>query len=378
MGLFLLLESCTSITENKGKPEISDKWPFPDSNAFNKILDEKPVKLFTLRNGNGMVAAITNYGGRLVGLWVPDKHGTLRNIVLGFDSAIQYKNSTEPYFGALIGRFGNRIAKGKFVLNGNSYSLATNNGVNHLHGGIKGFHNVVWNAVQSEKNILTLTYHSPDGEEGYPGNLDVEVTYILTDENTLTIDYEAKSDAPTIINLTNHAFFNLNGAGAGTINHHVLHINANEFLEVDSTLIPVGKPKSVKATPFDFRSPVRISDNLNDTDPQLINGKGYDHNFVLNRTKVDGLEHAATIIGDQSGIKMEIHTVEPGLQFYGGNFMRGNNKMFGGFTDSFRTAFCLEPQHFPDAPNRNDFPSTVIMPGEMYRTSSHYHFSIYK
>lgn len=381
-GALLLATFCSCGDDGSGpQTETSSnpvKWPRPDSTAYSAVIDGKQVKLFTLTNGKGTEAAITNYGGRLVGLWVPDKWGNLRNVVLGFDSVQHYTKSSEPYFGALIGRFGNRIAKGRFILNGKTYNLATNNGLNHLHGGTKGFQYVVWDAVQPTPGSLVLNYLSPDGEEGYPGNLQVKVTYSLTEDNTLHVDYLATSDATTIVNLTNHAFFNMNGAGAGSINNHILQVFADNFTPVDSTLIPLGMLRQVAGTPFDFRVPATIGSKLNENEEQIKNGLGFDHNFVLNRTKDSILQKAAVITGDQSGITMEIWTEEPGLQFYGGNFMQGKNKMLGNFSDSFRTAFCLEPQHFPDAPNRPEFPSVVLNPGKVYQTRSLYRFTVLK
>jgi len=350
----------------------------PSNATFQQTMDGKKTDLYVLKNNMGMQAAITNYGARLVSLLVPDKNGKLTDVVLGFDSVHQYQASTEPYFGATIGRYGNRIAKGKFKLDGRQYTLATNNGPNTLHGGKKGFQYVVWDAKQTGDTILELTYLSKDMEEGYPGNLRVKVIYILTNDNELKIDYEATTDKKTVVNLTNHAFFNLNGQGSGTINNHLLMINAVSYTPVDSTLIPTGKIEPVANTVFDFRIPVMIGTNVDANDVQIKNGKGYDHNFVLNDKKVTGLNPAATAMGDKTGIVMEVLTQEPGVQFYGGNFMQGKNKMKGGSKDDFRTAFCLETQHFPDSPNQPSFPSTVLEPGKMYKTCSVYKFSIKK
>jgi aldose 1-epimerase len=364
-------------TENTGhvsKDEAIAKLPF--ATAFSQTIDGKATDLYVLKNSNYMQAAISNYGGRLVSLLVPDKNGKLTDVVLGFDSVQHYKTSTEPYFGATIGRYGNRIANGKFKLDGKEYTLATNNGVNHLHGGKKGFQYVVWDARQTGDSVLELTYFSKDGEEGYPGNLNVKVVYQLTHNNELKLRYEATTDKKTIVNLTNHAFFNLNGGG--TINNHLLMINADHYTPVDSTLIPTGKIEPVAGTPFDFRQATLIGARVNDNAEQLKYGQGYDHNFVLHPTKATGLNRVAMVSGDLSGIEMEVWTTEPGLQFYGGNFMQGKNLLRGGVKDEHRTAFCLETQHYPDSPNQPSFPSTALEPGNVYSTQSIYKFSIKK
>lgn len=347
----------------------------PSRSAFQSTIDGKQTDLYILKNANGMTAAITNYGGRLVSLLVPDSSGKMVDVIVGFDSVSTFKNSSEPYFGATIGRYGNRIAKGKFTLDGKEYTLATNNGSNHLHGGKKGFQDVVWDAKQVGDSVLELSYLSKDMEEGYPGNLTVKVIYNLNSNNELKIDYNATTDKKTVVNLTNHAFFNLNGYNAGTINNHILQINADRYTPVDSTLIPTGKLEPVENTAFDFRQPTAIATNLAKEGEQIKNGNGFDHNYVLNEPGTDGMHKAATIQGDKTGIVMEVITQEPGLQFYGGNFMQSKNKMKGGIADEFRTAFCLETQHFPDSPNQPSFPSTVLEPGKTYQTTSIYRFS---
>lgn len=346
-----------------------------ETKNFDTIIDGKKVNLYWIEN-KGIKAAFTNYGGRLIGLWVADKNGKPTDVVVGMNSAKGFKNATEPYFGATIGRVGNRIAKGKFTLEGKQYQVPLNNGKNALHGGIKGFQYVVWDVVKTNENTLVFSYVSPDGEEGFPGNLTVKVTYTITDDNSIKMEYEATTDKTTVVNLTNHAFFNLNGEGSGTILNHELQIYANEFTPVDEGLIPVGELKSVKNTPFDFTSKHTIGERIETKDEQLKFGKGYDHNYVLNGTKKNGLNHAATISGDKSGIIMDVFTEEPGLQFYSGNFMQSKNTFKSGAKDDFRTAFALETQHFPDAPNQPKFAPIVLKPGQKYHTVSYYQFSV--
>lgn len=365
------LYACSETGSNNQAADLL-ATKIPDTALFHTTIDNKETGLYILKNSKGITAAVTNYGGRLVSLLVPDTDGKLQDVVVGFKSVADYAHSTEPYFGATIGRYGNRIGKGKFTLDGKEYTLFTNNGPNTLHGGKKGFQAVVWDANQLNDTTLELTYLSKDGEEGFPGNLNVKVTYRLTDANELKIDYEATTDKTTVVNLTNHAFFNLNGEGSGTVNNHILQINADTYTIVDSTLIPTGKNEPVAGTPFDFTKPAAIGARVNDSSEQLNNGKGYDHNFVLNG---NGMKKAATISGDLSGIVMDVYTEEPGLQFYGGNFMQGKNTFKNGAKDDFRTAFCLETQHFPDSPNEPTFPTTVLKPGEIYKTSSVYAFS---
>ena len=346
-----------------------------ETKNFDTIIDGKKVNLFWIEN-QGIKAAFTNYGGRLVGLWVADKNGKPTDVVVGMNSAAGFKNATEPYFGATIGRVGNRIAKGKFTLEGKQYQVPLNNGKNALHGGVKGFQDVVWDAVKTNENTLVFSYVSPDGEQGFPGNLKVKVTYTIADDNSVKMEYEATTDKTTVVNLTNHAFFNLNGEGSGTILNHELQIYANEFTPVDEGLIPNGELKAVKNTPFDFTSKHTIGERIETKDEQLKFGKGYDHNYVLNGTKKNGLNHAATISGDKSGIVMDIFTQEPGLQFYSGNFMQSKNIFKSGSKDDFRTAFALETQHFPDAPNQPKFATIVLKPGQKYHTVSYYQFSV--
>lgn len=376
----IILSACQSGKKTASQIDRTNNNIVPpeslsEQKPFQKVIDGKQTALFTLRNANHAEAKFTNYGGRLVSLLIPSKDGKLTDVVVGFNSIEGYEKSTEPYFGATIGRYGNRIAKGKFTLDGKTYSLFTNNGVNTLHGGKKGYQYVVWDAKQLNGNAIQFHYLSKDMEEGFPGNLDIKVTYTLTENNELRMDYEASTDKTTIINLTNHAFFNLNGEGSGTILNHRLKLYADKYTPVDSTLIPTGEIEKVIGTPFDFIKKTAIGARINQKNEQLIYGKGYDHNYVLNKTKAMGMFHAATITGDISGIVMDVYTQEPGLQFYSGNFMQSKNTFKGGQKDHFRTAFCLETQHFPDSPNQSAFPSTVLKSGEIYRTASIYKFS---
>ena len=382
LPLILFITLLTACNSEKKKSSINDSMAIDSSknitlvtDSFKNIVDGKQTDLYILKNANNAEAKFTNYGGRLIGLLIPNAKGQLIDVVVGFNSISAYQKSTEPYFGATIGRYGNRIAKGKFNLEGKTYSLFTNNGINTLHGGKKGFQYVVWDAKQPNTQTIEFTYLSKDMEEGFPGNLKVKVTYTLTDNNELKMDYEATTDKTTVVNLTNHAFFNLNGEGSGTILNHDLQIYADTYLPVDSTLIPTGKIEKVIGTPFDFTKPTAIGARINDKNEQLSYGKGYDHNYILTKTKGLNMFHAATVKGDKSGIVMDVYTQEPGLQFYSGNFMQSKNTFKTGVKDDFRTAFCLETQHFPDSPNQLNFPTTLVKPGELYKTSSIYKFS---
>lgn len=340
-------------------------------------IDPAELKLYVMVNAKKMAVAVTNFGGRIVMLQLPDIQGNLGDVVLGYDSLEQYLTGN-PYYGAMIGRYGNRIAEGRFTLDGKDYQLATNNGANALHGGPFGFHNVLWR-VESKAveggQALELTYVSPDGEEGYPGTMQVKVTYtLLTDADDLVIDYEATTDKTTIANLTHHSFFNLAGEGSGDILNHEFTINADRYVPVDEGLIPTGELRSVKGTPFDFLQPHRAGERIEAEDEQLKFGKGYDHNWVLNKTGNE-LSLAATVFEPTTGRKMEVWTTEPGLQFYSGNFLSTSEVGKSGHVYDFRTAFCLEAQHFPDSPNHPDFPSTVLKPGEVYTQRTIYRFS---
>ncbi len=346
-----------------------------DSTTFETTLNGKAVKLYTLENSKGMKATITNFGGRVLSLLVPKKDGKMVDVVVGMKDLQSIKKSTDPYYGAIIGRYGNRIAKGQFKIDGKTFTSSINNGINTLHGGKMGFHYVIWDAKLINKTTLELNYLSKDLEEGYPGNLNVKVIYSLTDDNELKIEYNATTDKKTVLNLTNHAYFNLNGEGNGTIINHDLQIYANYFTPIDTTLIPTGKLQPVANTPFDFNKPTKIGLRINDKDEQLINGKGYDHNYVLSGEKGLDMTHAATVKGDLTEIIMDVYTQEPGIQFYSGNFMNGVNNFKSGKKDDYRTAFCLETQHYPNSPNQSNFPSTLLIPGQQFHTISIYKFS---
>ncbi len=340
---------------------------------FRQILDGKQVDLFILKNKNGCEARITNYGAKLVSLTMPDRDGELADVVLGYETLEGYINGS-PSMGATQGRFANRIAGAQFVLNGITYHLTANNGRNSIHGGDKGFRKVVWDATPistPDGEALELTYLSKDGEEGYPGNLQVKVVYTLTNENELKIDYTATTDKPTVLNLTHHSFFNLAGAGEGDILDHIIQINGNYFLPTDSEMIPTGEIRNVKGTPMDFTTPRRIGERINADDEQLKFAGGYDHCWVLGDP--GKLKLAATVFEPKSGRVMEVYTTEPGLQFYTGNSLKNEKGKEGKIYQS-RYGFCLEAQHYPDSPNKPHFPSTVLNPGEVYRQTTIYKF----
>lgn len=343
--------------------------------AFGQLPDGQQADLYTLTNANGMTVNITNYGGIITKLTAPDKNGQWADVVLGFDSLAPYL-SGHPFFGALVGRYGNRIAKGKFKLNGQEYSLAINNGPNALHGGTKGFDKVIWKATEIKQDSivgLQLEYASKDMEEGYPGNLTVKVVYTLDNENALTIDYTASTDKPTVVNLTNHSYFNLTGLKRDILDHEVT-IASDSIVPVDTTLIPTGKLRAVEGTPFDFRKATKVGAGIDKVeDEQIKAGGGYDHCWVLKRSG-DGLVQFATVKDPESGRVMEVFTTEPGVQFYTGNFLDG--KLTGkGATYSKRFGLCLETEHYPDSPNQPQFPTTTLNPGETYKTTTKYKFS---
>lgn len=367
----LLLASITLAvsTATKGQTNVKKE-------SFGKTAAGQSVDIYTLTNRNGVEAKITNYGGIVTELKVPDRKGQLDDVVLGFDNLNAYMRK-HPHFGALIGRYGNRIAKGRFTLNGVEYKLAINNGENHLHGGLIGYDNVVWTARPIKvRNLpaLELTYLSKDGEEGYPGNLSIRVVYTLTNANDLKIDYFATTDKDTVVNLTNHSYFNLAGEGNGDILKHQLLIKANRFTPTDAGSIPTGELRSVRGTPFDFLRAVEIGARINQDYEQLKFGKGYDHNYVLNG-KIGTLRQVASVYEPGSGRVMEVWTTEPGMQLYTGNFLDGSLTGKRGGNYGHRSAFCLETQHYPDSPNQPKFPSTVLKKGARYRTTTIYKFS---
>ncbi|HEY0751779.1 MAG TPA: aldose epimerase family protein [Chitinophagaceae bacterium] len=346
----------------------------PEIINFHQTIDGKEVGLFVLQKHGDFAVAVTNYGARVVSIITKDASGESKDVVMGFDNLEQYIKSDEKYHGAVVGRYANRIAQGKFSIEGQEYILPINNGLHHLHGGIKGFHDVVWTVDEVNPDSIILSYLSQEKEEGYPGNLHLTVIYTVTDENALRIRFRARTDKATVINVTNHAYFNLNGQGSGDILNHQLMINALQYTPVDETLIPSGNLASVEETPFDFRKADNIGRRIHDDDQQLKYGGGYDHNFVLN--KKDGeLDLAAIATGDISGITLEVYTTEPGLQLYTGNFMKGANKMKQGMTDIQFGGFCLETQHFPDSPNKPHFPSTLLNAGEEFQSETIFRFT---
>lgn len=334
-----------------------------------------PIEQFTLTNANGVEVRAITYGGIITSLKTPDRAGALGDIVLGFDAIDGYLGD-HPFFGAIIGRYGNRVAKGRFAIDGTEYTLATNNGPNHLHGGNKGFDKVIWKAeprpAMAGQSAVTFSYTSPDGEEGYPGALSVEVTYTLNNNNELIVDYLARTDKPTHVNLTQHSYFNL--AGAGDILGHELTIDADRYTPVDATLIPTGELAPVEGTPFDFRTSTAIGARINDAHPQIKNGSGYDHNWVLSRSAKPELQRAARVVEPRSGRTMEVATTEPGVQFYAGNFLDGKLIGKGGRSYGHRAGFCLETQHYPDSPNQKNFPTTLLMPGAEYKSRTVFAF----
>lgn len=347
----------------------------PGGENFRKGLAGRETDLFILSNSNGVQVSVTNYGARIVSFTTYNKLNEPVDIVVGFDSLEDYLTTDEIYHGAVIGRYANRIKNGSFSLDGITYNLQKNNGPNHLHGGPGGFHNVVWEAVSSDSKNLLLKYISADGEEGFPGTLTVTVRYELTDENELKINYNAESDKTTVINLTNHAYFNLNGQGSGSVLDHLLYINADHYTPIDSNLIPTGDISPVAGTAFDFTKSKTIGKDIEALKEQLINGNGYDHNFVLNK-KVGELVLAAKAVGEASGIALDVFTTEPGVQLYTGNFMKGVNKLKRGKKDEWRSAFCLETQHYPDSPNQPHFPTTKLKAGETFASQTIYKVSL--
>ena len=383
MMMSILFISCkedkkTANKEDMIETETSKSLHKLKQSNFEKEVDGKQTKFYTLTNKNGVEVTFTNFGQRLISLYVPDKNGNFDDVVLGPDNLDGFMAPGGAFFGAVVGRYGNRIGKGEFELNGTKYSLVKNSNGNHLHGGTQGFNAVVWDVDQHSDNSIVFSRTSPDMEEGYPGNLKVVVSYQLTDDNELKIDYQATTDKTTVVNLTHHSFFNLAGETAGNIGDHMMMINADAFTPVDEGLIPTGEIRKVEGTPFDFREPKPIGQDIDADTEQIKIGKGYDHNYVLNTepTDEDGHALAAKVVEPNTGRTMEVYTNEPGVQFYTGNFMDSSYIGKAGKPYVFRGSFCLETQHFPDSPNKPDFPSTVLEPDEIYHSSCTYKFGV--
>lgn len=373
-ALFSCLISCTSRKNYTMNAVSMSGLRLSD---FQHRIDGKQTSLFVLKNESGMEVCITNYGARVVSLMTKDKNGDFDDIVLGFSSIHDYLNAHEVYHGATVGRYANRIANGRFSIDGTAYNLARNNGPNSLHGGPGGLHNVVWDVVDTSQQTVQLSYISPDGEEGFPGNLSISLKYELSDEDELMISYTGETDKKTVINLSHHSFFNLTGQHSNKILDHQLFIDANYYTPVDRYLIPTGI-KPVENTPFDFNQLTPIGTRINQGHEQLSNGAGYDHNFVLNKTERlhDEIFLAARVVEPLSRREMSVYTNEPGIQFYSGNFMNGQDVGKKGIPHVYRSAFCLETQHFPDSPNNPDFPSTLIEPGITYNSVCIYKFGV--
>lgn len=364
----LMLAACNTAAVDDGFTKSG-----LDKSKFESVADGKPTHLYVMTNSRGMEVCVTNYGGRIVSVMVPDKDGKLRDVVLGHDSIADYVN-IDGNFGALIGRYGNRINQGRFKIGDIEYRLPQNNYGHCLHGGPKGFHHSVWDVAAVNDSTLELTLTSPDGEAGFPGNLDVKVVYSLMADNALKISYTARTDKPTIVNLTNHSYFNLSGDASKDVLDQYVQINADAFTPIDSTFMTTGEIRPVEGTPFDFRTPKPVGQDLDADDEQLRNGLGYDHNMVL-ATGGDSTVVAASIYSPVSGIKMEVYTTEPGLQFYTGNFLDGKVVGKKGVAYPRRSAICMETQHFPDSPNKPDFPSVTLLPGETYHSMCVYKFT---
>lgn len=369
--LFTLVFSLFSCSKPKEKLKLLDE------KAFSAEVDEKKVNLYTLESKSGMVLQVTNLGLRVVSLWAPDKNGKFDDVTVGYENIDRYINNTgERFLGPIVGRYANRIAKGKFAIDGKSYQLPINNNGQTLHGGLKGLDMVIWNVDSVSKSTIYFSYLSPDGEEGFPGNLKINVAYSLTDENEFKINYRATTDAPTVVNLSSHTFFNLKGEANGTITDHLLTIYASHTTPIDSVLIPTGDIASVANTPFDFRTPKAIGERIDQNNQQLKNGLGYDHNWVLDKKGTDSIQLAAEIFEPASGRLMQIYTDQPGLQFYSGNFFDGKVKGKYGKAIKYREAVALETQKFPDSPNQPNFPSTRLNPGQVYTQTCIYKFSV--
>ncbi len=371
--------ACSGREKPAADPAVTPQITRITRAPYGVLPDGRAVEAFTLTNTTGVSLTAITYGGIVTTLRTPDRTDALADIVLGYDSLAGYLKTT-PYFGAIVGRYGNRIARGRFALDGKSYQLAINNAPNSLHGGLVGFDKVLWSATpfdSARSSGVVLTYTSKDGEEGYPGDLTARVTYTLTDANELAIDYHATTTRATPVNLTQHTYFNLAGDGSGPILNHQLTIDADSITPVDSTLIPTGSKMPVEGTPFDFRTAMAIGARITDAHEQLKRGGGYDHNFVLTRP-VAGMAHAARVVDTVSGRTLDVTTTEPGVQFYSGNFLDGSITGKSGHVYAKRTGFCLETQHFPDSPNQPSFPSTILRPGSEYRSRTVYTFGVTK
>lgn len=366
----LLFSFFSCIQKKEGAVSLLDKA------AFEKEVDGKPVSLYTLRSANGLIVQVTNYGLRVVSVWAPDKNGAYADVAVGYESIDRYlDNPGERFLGSIVGRYANRIANGRFTLDGAEYRLPLNNNGQTLHGGSKGLDRRVWEVGEVTDTSVRFSYVSPHGEEGFPGTLRIGVTYSVTPANEFVIRYEATTDKPTVVNLSNHAFFNLKGEGGGTITDHLLAIDADSFTPVDSVLIPTGEIVPVEGTPFDFRTPTAIGARIGQENEQLENGGGYDLNWVLNK-HAGGVEKAASLYEPASGRLLEVYTDQPGLQFYSGNFFDGKANGKYGRPIGYREALALETQHFPDSPNRPGFPSTRLEPGEVYTHTCIYKFGV--
>ncbi len=375
----VFLQSCTSKKAENTQTTDSVTVNKIEKSSFGKLPDGREVDQYILKNANGMEVKIINYGGIITHWTAPDKDGKYEDIVLGFDSLAGYLTPS-PYFGAIIGRYGNRIANGKFTLEGKAYTLATNNNQNHLHGGLVGYDKVLWNVepIEGAESALKLTYLSKDGEEGYPGNLNITVIYTLMNDNSLKMDYAATTDKSTVINLTNHTYFNLSASKKDVLDQEVT-LNADRYLVVDKGLIPTGELRSVAGSVFDFTKPTVIGKGINDAkDDQIKLGGGYDHAWILNKKEPNELSLAATVLEKTSGRKMEVMTTEPAIQFYTGNFLDGSLTGKGNVKYSKRFALCLESEHYPDSPNQAAFPTVVLKPNEKYSTTTIYKFSVVK
>ncbi|SHF02537.1 aldose epimerase family protein [Dysgonomonas macrotermitis] len=372
--IFYLLSILLLFSCNESKKQ---DLPLLDKTAFDTEVDGQPVSLYTLDSGNGLVVQVTNFGLRVVSIWTPDKAGNYADVAVGYENIGRYLNNTgERFLGPVVGRYANRIAKGKFELDGTEYQLPINNNGQTLHGGLKGLDMRVWKVEKATDKSIDFSYTSPDGEEGFPGTVKFQVNYSVTPDNEFKITYQATTDKPTVVNLSNHSFFNLKGEAGGTITDHILTINASNTTPIDSVLIPSGEIVSVEGTPFDFRQPTAIGERINTDNEQLKNGLGYDHNWVLDRKTAKDIELIASVYEPTSGRFMEVYTDQPGLQFYSGNFFDGKVNGKYGKPIKYREAIALETQKFPDSPNHDNFPTTRLNPGETYEHTCIYKFSI--